>query len=99
MRILLGEILPNILGPLLVEVSLRYTYTIGLIAGLSFLGFGLQPPAADWGLMINENRLGIEQAPWAVALPVLAIAILTIATGLVGDALARSVSGVDRGKE
>ena len=74
MRILLGEILPNILGPLLVEVSLRYTYTIGLIAGLSFLGFGLQPPAADWGLMINENRLGIQQAPWAVALPVLAIA-------------------------
>ena len=73
-RILLGEILPNILGPLLVEVSLRYTYTIGLIAGLSFLGFGLQPPAADWGLMINENRLGIQQAPWAVALPVLAIA-------------------------
>ena len=98
-RILLGEVLPNILGPLLVEVSLRYTYTIGLIAGLSFLGFGLQPPAADWGLMINENRLGIQQAPWAVALPVLAIAILTIATGLVGDALARSVSGVDRGKE
>ena len=98
-RILLGEILPNILGPLLVEVSLRYTYTIGLIAGLSFLGFGLQPPAADWGLMINENRLGIQQAPWAVALPVLAIALLTIATGLVGDALARSVSGVDRGKE
>ena len=77
-RILFGEILPNILSPLLVEASLRYTYTIGLIAGLSFLGFGLQPPAADWGLMINENQLGIEQAPWGVVLPVLAIAILTI---------------------
>jgi peptide/nickel transport system permease protein len=98
-RILLGEILPNILSPLLVEISLRYTYTIGLIAGLSFLGFGLQPPAADWGLMINENRLGIEQAPWAVALPVLAIAILTVSTGLIGDALSRAVSGVDRGKD
>jgi peptide/nickel transport system permease protein len=98
-RILFGEILPNILSPLLVEISLRYTYTIGLIAGLSFLGFGLQPPAADWGLMINENRLGIQSAPWAVALPVLAIAILTISTGLIGDALSRAVSGVDRGKE
>jgi peptide/nickel transport system permease protein len=98
-RILFGEILPNILSPLLVEISLRYTYTIGLIAGLSFLGFGLQPPAADWGLMINQNRLGIQSAPWAVALPVLAIAILTISTGLIGDALSRAVSGVDRGKE
>jgi peptide/nickel transport system permease protein len=95
-RILFGEILPNILSPLLVEASLRYTYTIGLIAGLSFLGFGLQPPAADWGLMINENRLGIEQAPWGVVLPVIAIAVLTVATGLIGDALSRAVSGVDR---
>jgi peptide/nickel transport system permease protein len=98
-RILFAEILPNILSPLLVEISLRYTYTIGLIAGLSFLGFGLQPPAADWGLMINENRLGLEQAPWGVVLPVIAIAVLTISTGLIGDALSRAVSGIDRGKE
>ena len=60
--ILLGEILPNIMSPLLVEARLRFTYSIGLIAGLAFLGFGLQPPAADWGLMINENRLGLELA-------------------------------------
>jgi peptide/nickel transport system permease protein len=98
-RILGGEILPNILSPLLVEITLRYTYTIGLIAGLSFLGFGLQQPAADWGLMINENRLGVQSAPWAVALPVLALAVLTISTGLIGDALSRAVSGIDRGKE
>jgi peptide/nickel transport system permease protein len=98
-RILFGEILPNILSPLLVEASLRYTYTIGLIAGLSFLGFGLQPPSADWGLMINENKLGIEQAPWGVVLPVVAIAILTVATGLIGDALSRSVSRVDGARD
>jgi peptide/nickel transport system permease protein len=98
-RILFAEILPNILSPLLVEISLRYTYTIGLIAGLSFLGFGLQPPSADWGLMINENRNSLEAAPWGVVLPVLAIAILTISTGLIGDALSRAVSGVDRGKD
>jgi peptide/nickel transport system permease protein len=98
-RILFAEILPNILSPLLVEASLRYTYTIGLIAGLSFLGFGLQPPAADWGLMINENRLGIQADAWPVALPVIAIALLTISTGLIGDALSRAVSGVDRGRD
>ena len=61
-RILGAEILPNITSPLLVEFGLRLTYSIALIAGLSFLGFGLQPPAADWGLMINENRIGIVRA-------------------------------------
>ena len=50
----------------MVEASLRLTYSIGLIAGLSFLGFGLQPPDADWGLMINENRQGLHDQPWGV---------------------------------
>ena len=79
------------------EASLRYTYTIALIAGLSFLGFGLQPPRADWGLMINENRLGILTSPWGVALPVLAIGVLTVATSLIGDGLSRAIAGIDRG--
>jgi peptide/nickel transport system permease protein len=96
-RILLGEVLPNITSPLLVEASLRYTYTVALISGLSFLGFGLQPPAADWGLMINENRLAILNAPWGVALPVIAIGMLTVATSLIGDGLSRAVAGIDRG--
>jgi peptide/nickel transport system permease protein len=91
-------VLPNITSPLLVEASLRYTYTIALISGPSFLGFGLQPPAADWGLMINENRLGILASPWGVALPVLAIAVLTISTSLIGDGLSRAIAGIDRGK-
>ncbi len=96
-RILLGDVLPNVTSPLLVEATLRYTYTIALISGLSFLGFGLQPPRADWGLMINENRLGILTSPWGVALPVLAIGMLTIATSLIGDGLSRAVAGIDRG--
>jgi peptide/nickel transport system permease protein len=96
-RILLGELLPNISSPLLVEASLRLTYSIGLIAGLSFLGFGLQPPAADWGLMINENRLALTVHPWGVVMPVLAIALLTIGTSLVGDGLSRASAGIDRG--
>jgi peptide/nickel transport system permease protein len=97
--ILLTEILPNIMSPLMVEASLRLTYSIGLIAGLSFLGFGLQPPAADWGLMINENRQGLTIQPWGVVLPVIAIALLTIGTSLVGDGLARASAGIERGGE
>ena len=56
-RIIFGELLPNVSSPLLVEIGLRLTYSIGLIAALDFLGFGVQPPTADWGYMINENRL------------------------------------------
>ena len=96
---LLAELLPNIMSPLMVEASLRLTYSIGLIAGLSFLGFGLQPPAADWGLMINENRQGLTVQPWGVVLPVLAIALLTIGTSLIGDGLARAAAGIERGGE
>jgi peptide/nickel transport system permease protein len=92
-------VLPNVTGPIAVEASLRYTYTIAVISGLSFLGFGLQPPAADWGLMINENRIGLQQAPWGVALAIIAIGLLTIGTGLIGDGLSRAIAGIDRGKE
>ncbi len=98
-RILFGEILPNITSPLLVEASLRLTYSIGLIAGLSFLGFGVQAPRADWGLMINENRQGLTIQPWGVLLPVIAIGLLTIGTSLIGDGLARVSAGIDRGKD
>jgi len=95
-KILAGEVLPNVMGPLMVEASLRLTYAIALIAGLSFLGFGLQPPAADWGLMINENRLALTLHPWGVVVPVLAIAVLTIGTSLIGDGLARASAGIER---
>jgi peptide/nickel transport system permease protein len=97
LRILFSEILPNITSPLIVEVSLRLTFSIALISGLSFLGFGLQPPAADWGLMINENRQGLEIEPWGVVLPVAAIGLLTIGTSLVGDGFSRASIGIERG--
>jgi peptide/nickel transport system permease protein len=95
-RILFAELLPNVTSPLLVETGLRLTYSIGLVAGLSFLGFGLQPPHSDWGLMVNENRLAITVQPWGVLLPVLAIALLTIGTNLVTDGIARAAIGLDR---
>jgi peptide/nickel transport system permease protein len=95
-RILFGEILPNILGPLLVEASLRLTYSIGLIASLAFLGFATNPGGANWGLMIQENQIALVVQPWGVVLPVIAIALLTVGTGLVGDGIARSAAGIDR---
>jgi peptide/nickel transport system permease protein len=95
-RIVFGEVLPNVTSPLLVEAGLRMTYSIGLVAGISFLGFGLQPPDADWGLMINENRLSITVQPWAVVLPVIAIGLLTVGTNLITDGLSRALAGIDR---
>lgn len=97
MQILLTEILPNISTTLLVEVGLRYTYSIALIAGLSFLGLGQQPPTPDWGLMINENRIGMGANPWPVLVPVFLIAILTIGINLFTDALSRSTAAAGLG--
>jgi peptide/nickel transport system permease protein len=98
-RIIFGELLPNVTSPLLVEIGLRMTYSIGIVAAISFLGFGLQPPTADWGLMINENRLSITVQPWSVLLPVLAIGLLTVGTNLVTDGIARAAIGIDRRSE
>jgi peptide/nickel transport system permease protein len=95
-RVLVSEILPNITGPLMVELGLRFTYSIGFVAALSFLGLGIQPPTPDWGLMINENRIGLTVQPWPVLLPVLAIGVLTVGTNLVADGFARASAGVDR---
>ncbi|HYY46008.1 MAG TPA: ABC transporter permease [Candidatus Angelobacter sp.] len=97
-RILLSEIFPNILSPLLVEASLRLTYAIGVIAALAFLGLTINPGAADWGLMIQENRIALTVQPWGVVLPVAAIALLTMGTGLIGDGIARAAAGIDRSR-
>jgi peptide/nickel transport system permease protein len=91
-----GELLPNVTSPLLVELGLRMTYSIGLIAAVSFLGLGLQPPSSDWGLMINENRLSITVQAWAVVVPVIAIGLLTVGTNLITDGIARAAIGIDR---
>lgn len=98
-RILFREILPNITGPLTVEAGLRLTYSIGAIASLSFLGLGMQPPAADWGLMINENRIALALQPWGVMLPVFAIAVLTIGTNLIADSIARASASANVGEK
>ena len=95
--IVVREIFPNITSPLLVEFGLRLAYSVTLIAGLSFLGFGAQPPAADWGLMINENRIGLMTTPFPVLVPILLIALLTIGMNLLTDAAARAMLAGRRG--
>jgi len=94
-RVILGEVVPNIISPVMVEVGLRLTYSIAIIASLSFLGLGLQPPSADWGLMVNENRIGIQQNPWPVVAPIVMIAILTVGVNMFSDAVARSALGIE----
>ena len=92
-RILVGEVLPNIGGPTLVELGLRLIFSISLVSGMSFFGFGVQPPRADWGVMINENRPGLAIAPLPVLVPILAIAVLSVGINLLTDALSNSSRG------
>ena len=96
LRVMMGEVLPNILSVVMVEFGLRFTYSILIIAGMSFLGFGLQPPTPNWGLMINENRIGLVVNPWAVIVPAALIAVLTVGLNTFTDAIARASLGVDR---
>jgi peptide/nickel transport system permease protein len=98
-RIMTREILPNVMTPLMVEAGLRLTYSIVIIAGLSFLGFGLQPPAPNWGLMINTGRVGLAENPWGVVAPAALIAVLTIGTNTFTDAVARVALGVEGGEQ
>lgn len=98
-KVMAREILPNLISPLMVEAGLRLTYSIVIMAGLAFLGFGQAPPAANWGLMINENRSGLSLNPWAVIVPAVLIALLTIGTNTFTDAIARVTIGVDRRPE
>jgi peptide/nickel transport system permease protein len=94
-KVMRSEILPNLVSPLMVESGLRFTYSIVLMAGLSFLGFGLAPPAPNWGYMIQENRVGLSLNVWASVVPALLIALLTIGTNTFTDAVARVVIGVE----
>ena len=98
-RIIAGELLPNILGPMMVESSLRLTYSIGVIAALAFLGLAPDPNTSNWGSMIQQNQLALSTQPWGALLPIAAIALLTVGTGLFGDGIARTAAGIDRERE
>lgn len=85
--ILLRELLPNVWPVLIVEASLRMVFAVLTGAVLSFLGFGVQPPAADWGLMISNGRAFVDTAPWISLAPGLAMSISVIGISLLGDGL------------
>jgi len=81
------ELLPNVWPVLMVEASLRVVFAILLGAVLSFLGFGVQPPSADWGLMISAGRDYVDEAPWISLAPGIAMSITVIGISLLGDGL------------
>jgi peptide/nickel transport system permease protein len=85
--LLARELLPNIWPVLMVEASLRVVFAVLLGAVLSFLGFGVQPPAADWGLMISNGRAFVDTAPWISLAPGIAMSLTVIGISLVGDGL------------
>ncbi|MGV9863393.1 ABC transporter permease [Rhodococcus koreensis] len=95
-RILVGEILPTVVSPLMVELGLRLMWAVGALSALSFLGYGIQPPTADWGLMINENRNGLSVQPMAVIPPMVAIALFTVGGNLFAEGVARVIGRTDR---
>lgn len=85
--IMLHEILPNMINPMLADLGLRFVYVVLLLASLSFLGLGVQPPEADWGSLVRENIGALDSGGAAVVAPALAIASLTIAVNLLIDNL------------
>ena len=87
--IMFTEILPNIIGPIVVEATVRLGYAIFAVAGLTFLGFGVQPPSPDWSLQIADNYtlLNAGTYEWTVLFPALAIATLIVGVNLIADGL------------
>jgi len=87
--IMFAEILPNIIGPIVVEATVRLGYAIFAVAGLTFLGFGVQPPSPDWSLQIADNYtlLNAGTYEWTVLFPAIAIATLIVGVNLIADGL------------
>jgi peptide/nickel transport system permease protein len=83
--IIFREILPNALSPLIAEMGLRFIFMVLFVSTLSFLGLGVQPPAADWGGIVKENKEGIVYGIPAALVPAFAIATLAISVNLVAD--------------
>ncbi|MBS3652089.1 ABC transporter permease [Pseudaminobacter sp. 19-2017] len=91
--IMFREILPNIIPPLVAEFGLRFSFVFLSISALSFLGVGIQPPTADWGSMVAENKTLIIYGSPAPLLPAAAIALLTVSINFVLDWLVNKAGG------
>jgi peptide/nickel transport system permease protein len=96
--IIFREILPNALSPLVAEMGLRFIFAVLFISTLSFLGLGVQPPMADWGGIVKENKEGIVYGIPAALVPAFAIATLAISVNLVADWILNRTSSLKGGR-
>jgi len=96
--IVFSEILPNALTPLISELGLRFIFAVLFLSALSFLGLGVQPPDADWGAMVKENKEGIVFGIPAALIPAAAIGVLTISVNLVADWILNRTSDLKGGR-
>ena len=87
LRIVLGEVLPNVFNQIIVVASLEIALVILIEAGLSFLGLGVRPPTPSWGLMVAEGRSYMFFKPFLIVIPGLALFTLVVAINLAGDGL------------
>jgi peptide/nickel transport system permease protein len=97
-RLLLHHVLPNTLSPIVVQSTLRIATAILTAAGLGFLGLGAQPPAAEWGLMLNQGRAYLRTAPHIVLAPSAAIMLTVLGFNLLGDGLNDALNPRLRGR-
>jgi peptide/nickel transport system permease protein len=86
-RMLRKHVLPNVVSPVIVQAALAFGYAIGAEAGLSFLGLGVNPPTASWGVMLQEAYARINETQWPLIPPAVAILVAILAFNLVGDGL------------
>lgn len=96
--VIFREILPNALSPLVAELGLRFIFQVLFLSALSFLGLGIQPPEADWGGMVKENKDGIVFGIPAALIPAAAIALLAISVNLVADWVLNRTSSLKGGR-
>lgn len=95
--IVLEEILPNMVAPILTDFGLRFVFIVLLLSSLSFLGLGIQPPYSDWGGLVRENLDGLSVGAPAVLIPAICIAILTVSVNLLIDSLPSRKAGSHAG--
>ena len=86
-RIILRHIIPNAVGPIIVQATLAMGSSILTISSLSFMGMGIQPPQLEWGTMLYEGRDLIRTSPYLVIFPGAAIAVSVLSLNLLGDGL------------
>jgi peptide/nickel transport system permease protein len=97
LRMIRRHVLPNVASPLIIQAAIAFGFALLAEAGLSFLGLGVQPPNASWGVMLQEAYPFVLSDPWATVIPGVAIAVTVLAFNLVGDGL-RDALGRERAK-